>query len=196
MPGRGNPRGPTGDMPKRPDRTLDALQRQALAGNDGAWQELIARYDQRVLVSVLAMGIRPSCAREIVQEAWMRLIEKQRADSLARLELPGLAIKQARFLALDQLRSSRKERSTEPLEDQRAISGVHPERLLASRDELSRMFALLDRFPPHKRRMFELFYGQHLSAARIAEQLGVTVQHVRQTLYETRRTLRAALEEE
>ena len=58
--------------------------------------------------SLLALGLRPVQAREIANEAWAKLYEK-RAE-LATLSFPGLAITQARFLAIDALRVAARER--------------------------------------------------------------------------------------
>src|SRR5258708_7367275 len=68
------------------------------------WDDAIRRHDRSVYLSVLALGLQPDRAREIVQAAWTRLIEQHGRGALAELELPGLAIRQARFLALDELR--------------------------------------------------------------------------------------------
>ena len=54
-----------------------------------AWEVLIARHNHRVVVSVVALGLRPEAARDITQEAWIRLIEQQRRGALSELTLPG-----------------------------------------------------------------------------------------------------------
>ena len=55
-------------------------------------------------MSVVAFGLRVDRAEEIAQRAWARLIEKFGRGELATIELPGLAIAQARYLARDELR--------------------------------------------------------------------------------------------
>src|ERR1051325_3315081 len=67
------------------------------------WSDAIRRHDQRVYVSVLALGLAPDRAREIVQQTWTRLMEQHAAGALTELEFPGLAIRQARFLALNDM---------------------------------------------------------------------------------------------
>ncbi|MFH1463653.1 MAG: sigma-70 family RNA polymerase sigma factor [Pseudomonadota bacterium] len=180
-------------MADRP--STDDLQRRALAGDGEAWERLVARYQHRVLVSVLALGVRPSRAREIVQETWLNLLQKQRTGKLSRLELPGLALAQARFLALDDRRQTGRREAREVPEDDRQLSAPSAERQIISRSQVARLLHLLERCPKHKRQMFLMYYSQHRTAPSIAEELGVSVQHVRQSLYETRMELRAALED-
>ena len=81
-----------------------ALVRAALAGDGAGWARLIERHNHRVVVSLLARGLLIDRARELAQETWLRLIESQRAGRLVRLELPGLAIVQAGFLAANERR--------------------------------------------------------------------------------------------
>jgi RNA polymerase sigma-70 factor (ECF subfamily) len=69
-----------------------------------AWQQRISQHDHRVMMSLLAHGLPLDRAREIAQAAWTRLMENDRAGKLADIQLPGLAIAQARFLATDERR--------------------------------------------------------------------------------------------
>lgn len=73
------------------------------------WDAAIRQHDRRVYLSVLALGLSADRAREISQATWTRLIEQHGRGALAKLELPGLAIRQARFLALNELRRAHRE---------------------------------------------------------------------------------------
>src|SRR5690349_3272535 len=73
------------------------------------WDDAIRRHGHRVYVSVLALGLSADRAREIVQAAWTRLIEQHAAGALVELDFPGLAIRQARFLALNELQRKKVE---------------------------------------------------------------------------------------
>src|SRR4051812_35422239 len=99
---------PTVPIAELPEPRLIEL---AEAGDRAAWNELIARHDHRVVVSLVARGLRLPEARELAQQTWARLIAQQCAGRLARLELPGLAIRQAAFLALDAARAERADRA-------------------------------------------------------------------------------------
>src|SRR5262249_34531104 len=65
------------------------------------WDEAVRAHNARVVASLLALSIPFDQAEELADQAWARLIEQHRAGQLTEVKLPGLAIKQARFLALD-----------------------------------------------------------------------------------------------
>ncbi|HWM87308.1 MAG TPA: sigma-70 family RNA polymerase sigma factor [Kofleriaceae bacterium] len=173
------------------------LARLAMAGDREAWGELVSRHDHRVVLSLLARGVRMARARELAHETWLRLIAQQRAGRLARLELPGLAIRQAAFLALDDTR-----RREEPSADEASLAAlIDPaasvEERLISREQLRRAQAELERCSPSARRVFSAVYAEPgMPHAEAARRLGMSVQRVRQTLCEVRARLRAAIESE
>src|SRR5579883_1781036 len=80
------------------------LCERAMTGDRDAWNALVQRHNHRVVVALLARGVRIDRAKDIAQEAWMRLVEQQRAGRLTHLQLPGLAIAQAAFLSLEAAR--------------------------------------------------------------------------------------------
>lgn len=178
----------------------DVLTELARTGDDRAWETLIARHGRRVLLTLLARGVRANRAEEIVQETWARLIAKSRAGGLERLELPGLAIAQALHFGLDDARKqkSRTTASLEASDDALSIADPAPGALdrMVSREALARALAELERCPPKARDVFALVYENpelpHVDAARRS---GLSVQRVRQTLCEVRARLRAAMED-
>jgi len=160
------------------------------------WDDAIRRHDRSVYLSVLALGLAPDRAREIAQSAWTRLMERHAEGALTELELPGLAIRQARFLALTELERTRTEkRVLAAVPDQPAPPG--PDRVVASKVEIDRVLAALATCPPTARKVFRLVYatpgGTPASAAR---EVGLSLQRVRQILCETRKHIRAAMEVE
>ena len=170
------------------------LAEDALAGQDAAWQELIARHNPRVVLSLLALGCDPRHARELAHDAWARLVEQQRLGRLARLELPGLAIKQARFLYLDELRR-RQNGGDDELAALPDPAPTAEERFL-TRDQLARAEEVLAGCSESARRVFHILYeNPGVPHAEAAAQVGLSVQRVRQILCEVRKQLRAVLEE-
>src|SRR4051812_40692516 len=101
----------------------DQLAVRALDGDRDAWGALIARHDHKVVVALLARGVALAQARELAHQAWIRLIAQQRAGRLDRLELPGLAIRQASFLALDAARRRAAGTADEATADADAVAG-------------------------------------------------------------------------
>jgi len=69
-------------------RMLTATTRAAPAVDAALWERRIRVHDHAVVVSLLALGLRPDRAREIAQATWLRLMEQEAAGALAELELP------------------------------------------------------------------------------------------------------------
>jgi len=153
------------------------------------WDDAIRTHDRQVYLSVLALGLAPDRAREVTQAAWTRLIEQHAQGKLDQIELPGLAIRQARFLALNEYQRTKVEL--------RVLAAVpdtpppDPERALASRQELERVLAALATCSPMARKVFRLVYATPGgSAASAAQAVGLSLQRVRQILCETRAHIR------
>lgn len=158
------------------------------------WDDAIRAHDRRVYLSVLALGLPPDRAREITQAAWTRLIEQHQSGALTHLELPGLAIRQARFLAFNELKRSRVEgRVLAAVPDPPDQPDV--ERTVGNREEIDRVLAALATCSPSARKIFHLVYATPGgNAASAAKQVGLSLQRVRQILCETRAHIRRALE--
>ncbi|WP_246137134.1 MULTISPECIES: RNA polymerase sigma factor [Myxococcus] len=180
----------------------ESLSRKALAGDRGAWDALVARHHRRVVVSLLARGVRVDRAHELAQETWARLIQQQQRGLLTELRLPNLALTQAAFLAADDARRVRRESISGAVEElperQHPVDpSVSAERRLLSEEQLSRAHAALAQVSPSARSVFLLACdGQELPHAEVAAKVGLSVQRVRQILCEVRKKLRTALEEE
>jgi len=152
------------------------------------------RHDREVVVSLLAKGVRPALAKELAQEAWLRIIQASRAGRLERLQLPGVVIAQAQFLALDERRRGEQRFPHLSLDVEEPAGRAALEARVAARDELRTIEKVVGRSHPNARRVFELMYGGRAhTAAEIAEQLGLSTQRVRQIASELRQKVRQAL---
>jgi len=174
----------------------------ALRGERDAWSALVQRHNPRVVMTLLARGLRIDRAKDIAQEAWMRLVEQQRLGRLERLQLPGLAIAQATFLALEATRRESTTRRHEPI-DEPAITaaladpGADAEARMVTEERVDCAVEILSGCSASARKVFRLAYGgDGLSHAEVAEQVGLSLQRVRQILCEVRAKLRDALEGE
>ena len=168
---------------------------EAMSTGTDPWDAAIREHDRRVYLSVLALGFTPDRAREIAQAAWARLIEQRARGVLEDVELPGLAIRQARFLALNDLRREKVE--TRVLA---AVPDPPPApdaaQVIGSRQEIERVLAALNTCTPTARKAFRLVYATPGgNAASAAKELGLSIQRVRQILCETRAQLRRAIDE-
>lgn len=161
------------------------------------WDQRIREHGHQVFLSVLALGQRPDQAREIVQATWTRLMEQDRAGNVRPGSVLGLAITQARFLALD---ARRRDARGVGNVDVDADDGVEiaapepsPEEIVFSRDELERVRLALADCSASTQKIFRLAYTPPpRKQAEIAAELGLSVQRVRQVLSETRGRLRQA----
>jgi RNA polymerase sigma-70 factor (ECF subfamily) len=159
------------------------------------WDAQLAAHDRRVILLLLAMGLRLDQAKDIAQRTWLRLIEQYDAGQLPRVELPGLALRQARFLALDELRRQGKNTKLAVVEVEVESGLPSQETALIRREELASALRAFDRCTPSAQRVFQAVYeAPESSHADAAAKLGLSVQRVRQVLCEVRRKLRAAME--
>ena len=123
----------------------------------------------------------------------MRLITQADAKKLDRVELPGLAIRQAIFLARSDARKAGND--TVSLDEAPEGNTESPESAFLSRERLLKARERLKDFSPSARAIFEQLYSDpHLSHAEVAAQVGLSVQRVRQIICEVRKVLRTELE--
>ena len=163
------------------------------------WNAMMRRYGHRVVVSLVARGVAPERAKELAQDAWLRVIQSHRAGRLPELRLPGVVVTQAQYLALDEHRRSEHRYSYDSLSDEADAEPLpddrHLEHQIAARQQLRHVQAVVARAHPNAQRVFALLYGgSGLSASEIAEQLGLSVQRVRQIACELRQKIRRELE--
>lgn len=173
------------------------LCERALTGDQAAWNALIERYNHRVVISLVARGLPLDRAKDIAQEAWVRLVQQQRRGNLKELVLPGLAVTQAHFLALEDARRKRPLPSANPVIADAADPAASAEERLLSNEQLERAAVALRTCHPNARRVFELVYEHpELGHAEIAGRVGLSLQRVRQIVCEVRKKLRAAIDED
>lgn len=169
---------------------------RALRGDMVAWNSLIAKYNHRVVVALLARGVSIDRAKDVAQDAWVRLIEQQRAGNLRELKLPALAVTQAIFLSIDAARRDGRERATFDDEAEDIADPCPPPDLrMMSEERFAIADKVLGKCAPSARKVFELAYGgEGLSHAEVAARVGLSTQRVRQIVCEVRKLLRAAIE--
>jgi RNA polymerase sigma factor (sigma-70 family) len=165
------------------------------------WNEAALRYHRRILAAVLATGVRAARAEELVQSTWSMLIEAERDGRLKRVELPGLAIVQARYLALHEIRRGAMEQRLLVVSDELAARAADlretPEAQLLAKEDGERLLRAIEQLPASSQRAFRLLYGDPPKTyAAAADVLGLSVQRVRQLASELRQQLRATLASE
>ncbi len=162
---------------------------------DTDWAAQIARHDHVVVLALLSKGLRIHEARELAHDAWARLFEQWKAGRLGRLELPGLAIRQALFLASDYRRQQR--RPNVQWDDAPEVSDPHaqPDARLESRQLLQQTALAAAGLSPRAQRVFTtVMQNPGTAQAELADRLGLSLQRLRQSLCEVRARLKAAIE--
>jgi RNA polymerase sigma-70 factor (ECF subfamily) len=165
---------------------------RALTGDRDAWGALYARYNGRVVAHLIGQGVPAARALEFAQEAWAKLIERAQRGALTEIKLPGLVIVAARNLARD---DQRRPYESDPMP---ANDPPHPApsavRVLLGRERLASAMRAIDALP---RRAREIFLAYHADPdrphAELAAELNVSLQHLRTTLYESRKAVSNAL---
>jgi RNA polymerase sigma factor (sigma-70 family) len=164
------------------------------------WQDAATRFHRRILVSVLAYGVRADRAEEVVQATWSALIAAERTGQLTRVELPGLALAQARFFALKELKRHGLERRTMVVSDELAEladSGGTPEAELLAKEHAAQLMLAIEQMPESAQRLFRLLYADpKLPHADAARELGLSLQRVRQLSSELKQRVRATFKPE
>ena len=156
------------------------------------WDAAVRAHNARVVASLLALSVPIHQADELASQTWARLIEQERAGELTEIKLPGLAIKQARFLALDWLKVRGREVD---LHDDVGQASGDPVRTLIARSDVEIALRVLATCSPSAQAVFGYLYDDPPpSHDVVAKRLGLSVQRVRQILCEVRKKIRAALE--
>lgn len=187
------------------DRTNEtALIRAAQGGDAEAFEQLVRSYDQSVLRMAFNLLHSQEDARDIYQEAFLRVYRKLpqfRFDCSFSTWLYRIVAN----LCLDQLRK-RKVRKEEAaaittasgemdrfqfLPEQRA--DVDPQRQLLSSELSSRINSTLETLTPRERLVFEMRHYQGMRLRAIGESLGVTEEAAKNCLFRATQKMRAAL---
>lgn len=181
-----------------------ALIRAAQAGDQDAFAQLVRAYDQSVLRLALNLLRSPEDARDVYQEAFLRVyrnLQNFRFDCSFHTWLYRIVTN----LCLDQMRK-RKVRKEEPtviatpdgpvdrvdtVAEQRA--DTDPERRLYSGQVRRRVKEVLGGLTPRERMVFELRHYQGLRLRKIGEILGTSEEAAKNCLFRANQKMRSAL---
>ncbi len=162
---------------------------------DTDWTALIAQHDHVVVLALLSRGLRIQQARELAHDAWSRLFEQWTSGKLERIELPGLAIRQALFLASDFRRQQRRANISWDVAPEVVDPHAQPDARLESRQLLRQTEMAAAGLSPRAQRVFTtVMQNPGTPQAELADRLGLSLQRLRQSLCEVRARLKAAIE--
>jgi len=192
-------------LPNLNERTLVA---EAQAGNRAAFEELVHRYDRDVLRLALNLMKRPEDARDVYQEAFLKVyrnLHRFRFECsfytwlyrvVTNVCLDHLRRRQARPEdQAPEVNSARPEEGiTDFFERQREHRPtLDPERQLFGKEIQARIATAMERLSPRERIVFELKHYQGLKLRAIGDALGTTEETVKNSLFRATRKLRSQL---
>jgi RNA polymerase sigma-70 factor, ECF subfamily len=181
-----------------------ALIRAAQQGDQDAFEQLVRVYDQSVLRLALNLLRSPEDARDVYQEAFLRVyrnLNNFRFDCSFHTWLYRIVTN----LCLDQMRKRkvRKEEPTVlvtaegPLDRMESVAEARvdgdPQRYLFSGQVRQRIKQALESLSPRERMVFELRHYQGLRLRRIGEVLGTSEEAAKNCLFRATQKMRAAL---
>ncbi len=192
-------------LPKVDERTLVA---EAQAGNRAAFEELVRRYDRDVLRLALNLMKRPEDARDVYQEAFLKVyrnLHRFRFECsfytwlyriVTNVCLDHLRRRQARPEdQAPELNSAHHEEGiTDFFERQRENRPtLDPERRLFGKEIKACIATAMERLSPRERIVFEMKHYQGLKLRAIGDVLGTTEETVKNSLFRATRKLRSQL---
>jgi RNA polymerase sigma-70 factor, ECF subfamily len=181
-----------------------ALVRAAQRGDSDAFEQLVRSYDQTVLRMALNLLHSEEDARDIYQEAFLRVyrnLPRFRFDSSFSTWLYRIVTN----LCLDQIRKRnvRKEESAAVSTEDGEINrfqfiaeeraDVDPHRQLMSAEVSARVQEVLGRLTPRERLVFEMRHFQGMRLRSIGETLGVSEEAAKNCLFRATQKMRTAL---
>jgi len=186
-----------------------ALIIRAQQGDREAFESLVQRYDRDVLRLALNMLHSPEDARDVYQEAFLKVyrnLHRFRLDSsfytwlyriVTNVCLDHLRRRRARPEDQAPVTASeiRNEGPARDFFDQQTDSAVDPEQSLLGQEIGNRIDRALESLSPRERMIFELKHKQGLRLRAIGEVLGTTEETVKNSLFRATRKLRAQLAE-
>lgn len=186
-----------------------ALVAEAQAGGRAAFEELVRRYDRDVLRLALNLMKRPEDARDVYQEAFLKVyrnLHRFRFECsfytwlyriVTNVCLDHLRRRQARpeDQAPDLASAHHEEGITDFFERQREHRPtLDPERCLFGKEIRARLATAMERLSPRERIVFEMKHYQGLKLRAIGDALGTTEETVKNSLFRATRKLRSQLD--
>jgi RNA polymerase sigma-70 factor, ECF subfamily len=185
-----------------------ALVAEAQAGNCAAFEELVRRHDRDVLRLALNLMKRPEDARDVYQEAFLKVyrnLHRFRFECsfytwlyriVTNVCLDHLRRRQARpeDQAPEVNSAHHEEGMTDFFERQREHRPtLDPERSLIGKEIKARISLAMERLSPRERIVFEMKHYQGLKLRAIGDALGTTEETVKNSLFRATRKLRNEL---
>jgi len=164
-----------------PSFDLDILLvKRCLAGDEGAWEDLVKTHTRRVYSICYRFIGKDSEAQDLTQDVFLRLFRTLKSFRAGEGSFTVWLSRMTRNLLIDNYRRTRQERITDSIEEQlpmmeeRSIgAGSRADGLLAGREASELLQGALQRLSPELRETVILRDLEEMEYKEIAETLGV-----------------------
>jgi RNA polymerase sigma-70 factor (ECF subfamily) len=193
-----------GAVGARVTNQVDSLIRAAQRGDQDAFEQLVRAYDQSVLRLAMNLLRSPEDARDVYQEAFLRVyknLDSFRFDCSFHTWLYRIVTN----ICLDQLRKRKVRKEESPVVDtpegpldrmdafEEDGADSDPERSMWNRELKKRIEGALLDLTPRERMVFELRHYQGLRLRNIGEVLGTTEEAAKNCLFRATQKMRSVL---
>jgi RNA polymerase sigma-70 factor, ECF subfamily len=170
-----------GSRSLEPSFDLDIqLVERCLAGDEGAWEDLVKTHTRRVYSICYRFIGKDSEAQDLTQEVFLRLFRTLKSFRAGEGSFTVWLSRMTRNLLIDNYRRTRQERITDSIEEQlpmleeRSIgTGSRADGILAGREASELLQGALQRLSPELRETVILRDLEEMEYKEIAETLGV-----------------------
>jgi RNA polymerase sigma-70 factor (ECF subfamily) len=156
------------------------LVERCLAGDEGAWEDLVKTHTRRVYSICYRFVGKDSEAQDLTQDVFLRLFRTLKSFRAGEGSFTVWLSRMTRNLLIDNYRRTRQERITDSIEEQlpmleeRAVgAGSRADGLLAGREASELLQGALQRLSPELRETVILRDLEEMEYKEIAETLGV-----------------------
>ena len=193
-----------GAVGARVTNQVDSLIRAAQRGDQDAFEQLVRAYDQSVLRLAMNLLRSPEDARDVYQEAFLRVyknLDSFRFDCSFHTWLYRIVTN----ICLDQLRKRKVRKEESPVVDtpdgpldrmdafEEDSADSDPERSMWNRELRKKIETALQDLTPRERMVFELRHYQGLRLRNIGEMLGTTEEAAKNCLFRATQKMRSVL---
>ncbi len=177
-------------MKRSSDRVYDELLvLHAQDGENEALNELVRRWQPRLIAYAIRVTGHREAARDITQEAWLAMVRSLRKlDDPARF--PAWAYRIVKNKCIDWIRSRQRQRAgEEKIEMELKIDAG----LDHSGDEIAALRKMIAKLPEESRQVLIMHYTEGFSTAEIGDALGIPRGTVKSRLHHARLALKTML---
>jgi len=193
-----------GAVGARVTNQVDSLIRAAQRGDQDAFEQLVRAYDQSVLRLAMNLLRSPEDARDVYQEAFLRVyrnLDSFRFDCSFHTWLYRIVTN----ICLDQLRKRKVRKEESPVVDtpdgpldrmdafEEDSADSDPERSMWNRELRKKIETALQDLTPRERMVFELRHYQGLRLRNIGDMLGTTEEAAKNCLFRATQKMRSVL---